>query len=467
MDRLWNANYLRAWGANFMLFFSFMLVVPLLPIYLQEQFGASKETIGVVLSGYTAVALLTRAASGFVVDRYPKKQILMLGFVLLTLFFAGYVAAGSLLLFAAVRTLHGFPFGLSTVANSTVAVDVLPTSRRAEGIGYYGLSNNVATAISPSIGLWMYETWHDFDLLFWTSMGVAALGVWCVAGIKDLKAPLLSPLQGEDLKLQSAKPTDAKTSIGINDCKTATEQTEAATEQTEAPTPANPSDKSTAAPATNDSNSNSSPRSGGKRGAVGFSRFFLLPAWPQAIAIACYSFAYGVVSTYVAIYGREELGLMGGSGAFFALLASGLFVSRLFGSRTLRRGRIVFNATVGSCISALGYLLFAALHNEVGFYGCAILVGLGNGHLWPAFQNMFINIGSATQRGVANASLLTSWDLGVGLGVIAGGSLIERCGYHTAFWSGWIIEAIGVCFYLSYVRRHYLYNTQPQHSPKR
>jgi len=379
-----------------MLFFSFMLIVPLLPIYLQERFAASKEVIGVVLSGYTVVALLTRASSGYLVDKYPRKQMLVLGFVLLTLFFAGYLAAGSLLLFAAVRTMHGLPFGLSTVSNSTVAIDVLPASRRAEGIGYYGLSNNVATASSPTIGLWIYETWHDFDILFCCSMGVAFLGILCVAGIK------------------------------IDD--TSKEEIE---------------DKS--------------------QPAKGLNRFFLLDGWPQGFSIACYSFAYGIVSTYVAIYGRESLGITAGSGIFFALLASGLIISRLFGSRSLRKGKVLHNATIGTCLSALGYLLFAALHNEWGYYGCAILIGLGNGHLWPAFQTMFVSLGSASQRGVANASLLTSWDLGVGLGVVAGGSLIERFGYHSAFWGAWAIEASGVLFFLLFVRKNYAMKIKSRH----
>lgn len=399
--RLWNRNYLRTWGANFTLFFSFMLVVPLLPIYLQERFGASKELIGVVLSGYTLVAMLTRAASGYLVDRYPRKLVLVLGFVGLFGFFFGYLLAGTLVLFALVRTLHGLPFGIATVSNSTVAIDVLPAARRAEGIGYYGLSNNVATAISPTVGLWIYDTWHNFDLLFLCSLAVAGVGVWCVATI-DTEAPLGSPQGG----------------------RTEVSQAESAVDRT--PTLVR-----------------------------WLGRFYLAKGWAQGVAIACFSFAYGVVSTYVAIYGREELGITGGSGVFFALLASGLIVSRLFGSRSLRRGRIVRNATIGTCLSCIGYLLFAALHNAFGYYGCAILVGLGNGHLWPAFQSMFIALASASKRGVANASLLTSWDLGVGLGVVCGGSLIERMGYHTAFWMGWLVEAAGVVFYLFYVRPKY------------
>lgn len=398
MEKLWNRNYLRAWGANFTLFFSFMLVVPLLPIYLQEEFSASKDVIGTVLSGYTAVALLTRAASGYLVDTFPRKQILVLGFVLLTAFFAGYMAAGSLLLFAIVRTLHGFPFGISTVANSTVAIDVLPASRRAEGIGYYGLSNNVATAISPTIGLWLYDTYHNFDLLFCASMVMALVGVVLVSGINP--QPLQAP--------QTHQPAQTRQ----------TQQTPQ-THQTL------------------------------------LSRLFLLPAWSEGLSIAGYSFAYGVVSTYVAIYGREKLGITGGSGLFFALLAMGLILSRLVGSRTLRRGKILRNASIGSCISCLGYLIFALFQNEIGYYGAAILIGLGNGHLWPAFQTMFINLGPVSRRGTANASLLTSWDLGVGIGVISGGFLIEHFGYHAAFWSAWLIEMLGVIFYFMHVRNSF------------
>ncbi len=40
MEKLWNSNYIRAWSTNFMLNFSFMLLMPVLPLYLNEQLGA-------------------------------------------------------------------------------------------------------------------------------------------------------------------------------------------------------------------------------------------------------------------------------------------------------------------------------------------------------------------------------------------------------------------------------------------
>ena len=135
MERLWNKNYIKVMTANFSLFFAFYLLTPLLPLYLSETFGATKDVIGLVLSGYTITALLFRPFSGYLVDSFPRKTVLMVSFSAFAIFFAGYLAAGTLLLFTIVRTLHGGPFGTLTVANSTVAIDVLPSSRRNEGIG--------------------------------------------------------------------------------------------------------------------------------------------------------------------------------------------------------------------------------------------------------------------------------------------------------------------------------------------
>ena len=162
MERLWNKNYCKVMFANFALFFAFYQLTPLLPLYLHETFGATKDVIGLVLSGYTIVALLTRPFSGYLVDSFPRRMVLLVSYTAFAIFFAGYLAASALLLFTIVRTLHGAPFGALTVANSTVAIDVVPSSRRNEAIGYYGLSNNLAMAISPSFAIFVYSQTHNF-----------------------------------------------------------------------------------------------------------------------------------------------------------------------------------------------------------------------------------------------------------------------------------------------------------------
>ncbi len=363
MEKLWNRNYCRAMLGNFMLFFSFYLLTPLLPIYLDAQFHADKDMIGLVLSGYVVAALIVRPFSGFIVDSFDRKKVLMLCFFAFFICFTGYIGAGTLLMFALVRTIHGLPFGATTVANSTVAIDTLPSSRRNEGIGFYGLSNNLAMAIAPSAGIWIYGMTDNFDLLFWLSLVVAFGGFYCASSIRLPKRPRVEG-----------------------------------------------------------------------RPHLSMDHFFLTRAWLMAINITLFGLCWGVMSNYVAIYGKERLGITDGTGVFFALLSTGLFVSRLYGSKSLRRGRLTENALEGASISAVGFTLFALVHEPWAFYLSAPLIGLGNGRMFPAFLNMFISVARHDQRGTANSSILTSWDVGMGLGILAGGVLVEYAGYAAAFW---------------------------------
>ena len=188
MERLWNRNYCKVMTANFSLFFAFYVLTPLLPLYLSEHFGATKDVIGLVLSGYTVTALLFRPFSGYMVDSFPRKTVLMISFGIFAIFFAGYLAASTLLLFMVVRTLHGGPFGVLTVSNATVAIDVLPSSRRTEGIGFYGLSNNLAMAIAPTAGIFLYKYTGSFQLLFWLAFVVALFG-WLIDSTVKISPP--------------------------------------------------------------------------------------------------------------------------------------------------------------------------------------------------------------------------------------------------------------------------------------
>ena len=174
---LWNKEYVKVMATNFLLYFAFYLLTPLLPLYLSETFGATKDVIGIVLSGYTVAALIVRPFCGYVVDSFSRKKVLMTCLAAFFVCFAGYIAAGTILMFAICRTLHGGPFGAVTVANSTCAIDVLPPSRRNEGIGLYGLSNNFAMATAPSAGIYLHDVTGSFMLLFWTALLVALAAV--------------------------------------------------------------------------------------------------------------------------------------------------------------------------------------------------------------------------------------------------------------------------------------------------
>ena len=86
----------------------------------------------------------------------------------------------------------------------------------------------------------------------------------------------------------------------------------------------------------------------------------------------------------------------------------------------------------------------------------AVVIGFGQGSMYPAVQTMFLNMASNDKRGTANATILTSWDLGVGIGIIGGGYVAEHLGgYNSAFLMSVIVSVISVVFFLSYARNEY------------
>jgi len=385
MEKLWTSNYIKVMFANFSIAFAFYIMAPLLPIYLSETFGTTKDVIGMVLSGYAITALIVRPFGGYIVDSFDRKKVLVLCLGLYFVLFGGYLIAGSLLVFAIFRTMHGGPYGLATVSNSTAAIDVTAPSRRNEAVGYYGISNNIATAIAPTVGIFVYQHTHNFDIIFWIALIVSALGFWVDSTVKFDRRDII--------------PNKKKISLD---------------------------------------------------------RFILFKGWLIGANMALFGLCYGVLSNYLAIYGKEQMGITGGTGLYFLLLSGGLILSRLQGAKSLREGHMVRNASHGLIISMISYTIFVAIPNEIGYYGSAILLGLGNGHMWPAMQNMMINVANHNERGTANSTILTAWDLGSGLGIVLGGVVAEHISYTAAFWMVAAVHAAGVLIYFAATRQFFI-----------
>ena len=212
--------------------------------------------------------------------------------------------------------------------------------------------------------------------------------------------------------------------------------------------------------------------------------------------MVAFGFSFGVLSNYLAIYGKEVMGITGGTGTYFMLCSVGLILSRLQGSKALRDGRVTHNAATGMVISLVGYTLFILMPTLaqssmvngplqlcwlarqecsmvngplqlcwlarqewsmfIGYYGSALLIGLGNGHMWPAFQNMTINVATNKQRGTANSTILISWDIGMGLGILVGGIVAELISYSAAFWTVVLVNGTGVATYFLATRAFFL-----------
>lgn len=180
---LWSRDFIIAGASYFLVACAFSLLMPTIPIFLAEELGVETTRIGLVLSSYVLALLLIRPFSGFLVDAYPRRILLLLSLALFVATFVGYYFAFTVVFFVLLRFVHGLFWGLSTVSANTVAIDIIPSSRRAEGIGYFGVNVNIAMAIAPYIGVEVYNG-HGWPMLITAALSMGVLAVLAASLIR-------------------------------------------------------------------------------------------------------------------------------------------------------------------------------------------------------------------------------------------------------------------------------------------
>ena len=378
-------------AANFLLYFAFYLILPILPFYLEEEFMVGISMIWFVLSCYTLAALCIRPFAGYFLDTFARRLLYLVAYFIFAAIFAGYMFATVLTLFIALRVVHGLAFGMVTVAGNTILIDILPSSRRGEGVGYYGLANNIAMSFGPMIGLFMHES-VTYDVIFLCALLSCGLGILMAYMVKT---PYKPPVKREPISLD---------------------------------------------------------------------RFFLVKGTLAGISLLLLSIPYGMTTTYVAMY-ADEIGIDVNSGLYFTFMAIGLAVSRLFSGRQVDKGRVTLVISLGMYLAAISFFLLAALKSLMAwnhvftsylYIGIALSQGVAFGTMFPAFNTLFVNLAPNNQRGTATSTYLTSWDVGIGIGLMVGGSIAQRLGgFEYAYLFGACLTVISTLFFLFKAGPHF------------
>lgn len=180
---IWTRSFISIFMASLLVFTAFYLLLPTLPLYLTQNLKSGPAQIGIILAVYTLAALIIRPVTGIYIDIYGRKWIYLGGLLLFSLLFAGYMVAVTLAGMIILRFLHGFFWGITTTSGSTIAVDLVPSSRRGEGLGYFGLASTIPMAIGPSLGLFLISD-GKYNQLFVVSIILAIVGFAFATGIR-------------------------------------------------------------------------------------------------------------------------------------------------------------------------------------------------------------------------------------------------------------------------------------------
>ena len=390
-EKLFNKNYLRLCAANFLFFFSFYLLLPVLPFFIMERFEAGNTLIGTVISCYTLATLVVRPFSGYMMDTFKRKPLYLLALCIFTAVFVGYLFAATITILIIVRIVHGLAFGLTSVGGNTLVIDVVPSQHRGEGIGYFGVANNIAMAVGPMTGLLLHERFNNFTVIFIGCMACSLLAALFAFGIETKVRPPV------------------------------------------------------------------------KRPPISLDRFILIKGLFAGVSFMLLAFAYGQISNYIALYAKE-MNLNVSSGLFFTVYAVGLIVSRLYSGKMVDKGKVTQTIALGLGITVLALFGLGMCHhfNKLGpthtvaaFLVIALCCGLGFGTSFPAFNALFINLGTNAQRGTATSTYLTTWDLGLGIGIFSGGLLSERFSFSTAYLVADLVVLVSLIFFVFVVAPHY------------
>ena len=390
-DRLVTPSYCFILAANFLLYFGFWLLIPVLPFYLSEVFSAGNSTIGIILSCYTVAALCIRPFSGYFLDSFARKPLYLMSYFIFMTMFAGYIIAGSLTLFILFRIIQGVSFGMVTVGGNTVVIDIMPSSRRGEGLGYYGLSNNIAMAVGPMSGLFLHDAGMSFTTIFCCSLGSCIAGFVCASLVRT---PYKPPVKREPISLD---------------------------------------------------------------------RFILLKGIPAGISLLLLSIPYGMTTNYVAMYAKQ-IGINATTGFFFTFMAIGMAISRIFSGKIVDRGKITQVISAGLYLVVFSFFLLSAcvyliswnnMLCTVVFFAVALLLGVGFGIMFPAYNTLFVNLAPNSQRGTATSTYLTSWDVGIGIGMLAGGYIAEVSTFDKAYLFGACLTIVSMLYFNGKVAPHY------------
>ena len=200
-----------------------------------------------------------------------------------------------------------------------------------------------------------------------------------------------------------------------------------------------------------------------KRDPISLDRFILLKGFPAGLGLLLLSIPYGMTTNYVAMYARQ-IGLDVSTGFFFTCMAVGMAISRLFSGRLVDKGKVTQVIKVGLYIVILSFFLLSGCVEVIRwdasacrmlFFSIALMLGVGFGIMFPAYNTLFVNLAPNSQRGTATSTYLTSWDVGIGIGMLAGGYIAEVSSFDRAYLFGACLTVISTLYFYLKVSPHY------------
>lgn len=390
IKNLWSKDFVIIMLASAGIMFCNFFFLSTLPIYAQKMTGTAAYA-GLMTTVYTFAALIIRPICGIMSDKLGRTKLLIMGALLCCIACTLYNFANVLILLILIRALQGIGFGIHTTCGGAVAADVIPKSRLAQGMSYYGLFSTIAVALAPGIALSIIGNGdaQNFRILF------------ILAAVITFVSMILDCFITYERKNKKAFKSETLSKIPTN------------------------------------SDNENLPKT-----FLGFEYGVFIPS----VVVILLHVALSSVTSFIALFALDRN--LGNIGLFFTLNATGVFLSRLFfGKVADKRGADII-VIPGLIVFAICIVLIPFVNSLVYLLLIAFPLGLAQGAVTPVMNTMMFQRCSAERRGTASAAYFASIDIGYGIGSVIYGLIAAGLGYYFVYGVATFFTVLSIITYL-------------------
>lgn len=188
-NKIWTKDFLAICMSSFFIALNFYFLAAALPLFVKDILQGSKQQMGLVITLWSIGGVLMRLFSGRWVDRFGKKRLSILSLAIFLLASILYFGVSGIVILLIIRIIHGGSYGVAATSTTALASDIIPDSRKGEGIGYFSMFMSIAMVIGPALGLLVWNNFPNNNLLFTISAVISCFALLFTSLVKQKEAP--------------------------------------------------------------------------------------------------------------------------------------------------------------------------------------------------------------------------------------------------------------------------------------
>lgn len=369
-----------------------------------ESLSGSVVMAGFLSSVYSLVPLFFRPFVGAVIDRYGRWKSNCVGIVITFATIVGYLLAGNIYQLIVLRAIGGLAFCITSTANYTSASDLIPESRKTEGLGWFQNMGTISTYVGPALALYAL-------VLTPNSYVGLHIGGMILCGFAFVMNLFVNYEKNPEYIQKRKKALEA--------------------EQREHEQKAYVDD----------------PIARKEEGHYIFGLQY--KTWFLVLAMLCVTCAHSTVNSYF-ILSADKRGITGISN-FFLFMAAGMFVARAFISRLADEKGLMKVYVPVLAIGSICLVVFGSFDNVMLLNVMAFPYGFLFGSSAAVCQSNIVKSAPLKKQAFANSMYLIAVDVGYGVFPIISGMIINSVGYAHIFLVAAVFPIVAIAFVVTFV----------------